>query len=132
MTKDKSIWTVGRRKTSIARARLQPGTGKIVVNKKDINDYISGGEGKVSLALKPLDHIGGRDKYDIQINVKGGGITGQIGAISHAISRALSESDSGLRGPLKKEGFLTRDNRMVERKKYGKHKARRGTQFSKR
>lgn len=132
MAKDKAIWSVGRRKTSVARAKLQPGTGKITVNKKDINDYISGGEGKVSLALKPLDHIGGRDKYDVVINVQGGGISGQLGAISHALSRALSLSDSGLRGSLKKEGFLTRDNRMVERKKYGKHKARRGTQFSKR
>jgi small subunit ribosomal protein S9 len=132
MAKDKAIWTVGRRKTSIARAKLQPGTGKITVNHKDINDYIHGGEGKVNTALKPLHHVGGRDKYDILINVSGGGTTGQIGAISHAISRALSLVDSSVRGSLKKEGFLTRDNRMVERKKYGKHKARKGTQFSKR
>lgn len=132
MGKDKAIWAVGRRKTSVARAKLTPGTGKITVNQKDIKDYIFGGEGKVSLALKPLDHIGGRDKFDILINVTGGGIAGQIGAIAHAITRALSLSDSSYRGSLKKEGFLTRDNRMVERKKYGKHKARRGTQFSKR
>ncbi|MCC5816177.1 MAG: 30S ribosomal protein S9 [Leptospira sp.] len=132
MTKDKAIWTVGRRKTSVARARLFSGTGKVTVNGKDINDYIVGGVGKVSIALKPLDAIGGRDKYDISINVKGGGTTGQIGAISHAIARALSKFDVSFRGTLKKDGLLTRDNRMVERKKYGKHKARRGTQFSKR
>jgi small subunit ribosomal protein S9 len=132
MTKDKAIWTVGRRKTSVARARLFSGTGKVTVNGKDINDYIVGGVGKVSIALKPLDAIGGRDKYDIFINVQGGGTTGQIGAISHAIARALSKFDVSFRGTLKKDGLLTRDNRMVERKKYGKHKARRGTQFSKR
>ncbi|WCL48360.1 30S ribosomal protein S9 [Leptospira sp. GIMC2001] len=132
MTKDNAIWTVGRRKTSVARARLKSGSGKIIVNHKDINEYIVGGPGKVSQALKPLDLIDGRSKFDININVSGGGITGQIGAIAHALSRALCEFDGSLRASLKKEGFLTRDNRMVERKKYGLHKARRGTQFSKR
>ncbi|MCG9874614.1 MAG: 30S ribosomal protein S9 [Leptospiraceae bacterium] len=132
MAKDNSIWTVGRRKTSIARANLKSGSGKITVNKQDINTYITAGAGKIAIALKPLDVLESRNKFDIAINVSGGGITGQAGAIAHAISRALSKFDEKLRPTLKKEGLLTRDNRMVERKKYGKHKARRGTQFSKR
>ena len=132
MAKDNSIWSVGRRKTSIARAKLKSGTGKITVNYQDINTYITAGASKIAIALKPLDILESRNKFDITINVSGGGITGQAGAIAHAISRALSKFDEKLRPSLKKEGLLTRDNRMVERKKYGKHKARRGTQFSKR
>ncbi len=132
MGKDKSIWAVGRRKTSVARAKLQPGSGKILVNHEEIASYIVGGEGKVQLALKPLDEVDARGKFDIQINVRGGGVSGQVGAISHAIARALSQADSSFRTILKKAGYLTRDSRVVERKKYGRHKARRGTQFSKR
>lgn len=132
VAKDKSIWTVGRRKTSVARVKLVPGSGKILVNKKNIQDYIHGGEGKINEALKPLYEVGAQDKYDIFINVSGGGITGQVGAISHGISRALAEVEPSFRPILKKGGYLTRDSRMVERKKYGRHKARRGTQFSKR
>jgi small subunit ribosomal protein S9 len=128
----KAIWTVGRRKTSVARARLTPGTGKITVNHKPINEYIHGGDHKVSAALKPIFFLQQETKFDLFFNVKGGGITGQIGAIRHALARALAKVDTSFRSPLKKEGFLTRDSRMVERKKYGLHKARRGTQFSKR
>lgn len=132
VAKDKSIWTVGRRKTSVARIKLVPGTGKIIVNQKEIREYIHGGEGKVEQALKPLKEVGVQDKYDIYVNVRGGGVTGQVGAISHGISRALALIEPGFRSILKKGGYLTRDSRMVERKKYGRHKARRGTQFSKR
>jgi small subunit ribosomal protein S9 len=132
MAKETAIWAVGRRKTSVARAKIKNGTGKVTVNQKDIKDYIAGGAGKVAQALRPLEIIQGKDRFDIMINVTGGGIAGQVGAISHAISRALCKIEAGLRPTLKKAGTLTRDSRMVERKKYGKHKARRGTQFSKR
>lgn len=132
MAKDKSTWTVGRRKTSVARLKLTEGTGKITVNKKDIKDYIKTGEAKVAAAIAPLTILNVRDKYDLQLNVQGGGFTGQVEAIRHAIARALSLKSAESRSILKKEGFLTRDSRMVERKKYGLHKARRGTQFSKR
>ncbi|MEM7182922.1 MAG: 30S ribosomal protein S9 [Spirochaetota bacterium] len=126
------VWTVGRRKTSIARVKLMDGTGKITINKKDMFDYLKVPENRAKEILKPLQLVNQADKYDIKINVKGGGFTGQIGAIKHALSRALCEKAPDTRSPLKKEGFLTRDSRMVERKKYGLHKARRGTQFSKR
>lgn len=132
MAKDNSTWTVGRRKTSVARLKLTDGTGKITVNKKDIKDYIKTGEAKVAAAIAPLTILNVRDKYDLQLNVHGGGFTGQVEAIRHAIARALSLKSAESRSILKKEGFLTRDSRMVERKKYGLHKARRGTQFSKR
>lgn len=132
MAKDKGTWTVGRRKTSVARLKLTDGTGKITVNKKDIKDYIKTGESKVAAAIAPLTVLNVKDKYDLMLNVHGGGVTGQVEAIRHAIARALSLKSAESRSILKKEGFLTRDSRMVERKKYGLHKARRGTQFSKR
>ncbi|MBK8399135.1 MAG: 30S ribosomal protein S9 [Leptospiraceae bacterium] len=132
MAKDKGTWTVGRRKTSVARLKLTDGTGKITVNKKDIKDYIKTGEAKVAAAIAPLTVLNVKDKYDLLLNVHGGGVTGQVEAIRHAIARALSLKSAESRSILKKEGFLTRDSRMVERKKYGLHKARRGTQFSKR
>jgi|JI81AbrownRNA_FD_contig_61_518034_length_864_multi_3_in_0_out_0_1 small subunit ribosomal protein S9 len=128
----KAIWAVGRRKTSVARARISAGTGKIIVNHKDVNDYIRNGEHLVRRALEPLFTLDSRDKFDILLNVSGGGIVGQVGAIRHAVARALVAFNEAVKPALKKEGFLTRDNRMVERKKYGLHKARRGTQFSKR
>ncbi|TGL63850.1 30S ribosomal protein S9 [Leptospira ognonensis] len=128
----KAIWAVGRRKTSVARARISAGTGKITVNHKDVNDYIRNGEHLVRRALEPLFTLDSRDKFDILLNVSGGGIVGQVGAIRHAVARALVAFNEAVKPALKKEGFLTRDNRMVERKKYGLHKARRGTQFSKR
>ena len=132
MAKDKGTWTVGRRKTSVARLKLTDGTGKITVNRKDIKDYITTGEAKVAAAIAPLTILNVKDKYDLLLNVHGGGVTGQVEAIRHAIARALSLKSAESRSILKKEGFLTRDSRMVERKKYGLHKARRGTQFSKR
>jgi len=128
----KAIWAVGRRKTSVARARISAGTGKIIVNHKEVNDYIRNGEHLVRRALEPLFTLDSRDKFDILLNVSGGGIVGQVGAIRHAVARALVAFNEAVKPTLKKEGFLTRDNRMVERKKYGLHKARRGTQFSKR
>jgi small subunit ribosomal protein S9 len=132
METKKEIWAVGRRKTSIARVKLAEGTGKITVNKKDIKDYITAGEGKLKHALQPLQFFQIDEKFDLTINVKGGGITGQAGAILHGIARAIAKKSPDLISDLRKEGFLTRDSRMVERKKYGLHKARRGTQFSKR
>lgn len=128
----KAIWAVGRRKTSVARARIASGTGKITVNQKDVAEYIKNGEHLVKRALEPLYLLDSRDKFDILLNVSGGGVVGQVGAIRHAVARALVAFNESLKPALKKEGFLTRDNRMVERKKYGLHKARRGTQFSKR
>ncbi len=128
----KGIWAVGRRKTSVARAKIANGTGKITVNGKDITDYLHHGAHLVRDALEPLTFLEQKDKFDILLNVSGGGITGQVGAIRHAVARALVAFSEAFKPPLKKEGFLTRDSRMVERKKYGLHKARRGTQFSKR
>ncbi len=128
----KATWAVGRRKTSVARAKISSGSGKITVNQKDVSEYIKNGEHLVKRALEPLYLLESRDKYDILLNVTGGGVMGQVGAIRHAVARALVAFNESLKPALKKEGFLTRDNRMVERKKYGLHKARRGTQFSKR
>ena len=132
MVKKNEIWVVGRRKCSVARIRMTEGTGKMIVNKKEIKDYFSGKEARVNLAIKPLLHLELNGKYDFMINVVGGGTSGQIGAIKHGIARALSSKEQSFRENLKKEGMLTRDPRMVERKKYGLHKARKGTQFSKR
>lgn len=132
MAKGKEFWAVGRRKTSVARVKLSEGTGKITVNKIDIKDYIKTGDAKVKSALSPLATLNAQAKYDAAFNVKGGGVTGQVFALRHALARALVKASSDSKPPLKKAGFLTRDSRMVERKKYGLHKARRGTQFSKR
>ncbi|HBV67193.1 MAG TPA: 30S ribosomal protein S9 [Clostridiales bacterium] len=121
----------GRRKKAIARVRLIPGTGKIVINKRDLEDYIKYETLRV-LVKEPMVITDTLGQYDVMVNVKGGGYTGQAGAIRHGISRALLEVDSELRPILKKAGFLTRDSRMKERKKYGLKKARRASQFSKR
>ncbi|MBZ4663326.1 MAG: rpsI [Caloramator sp.] len=121
----------GRRKTSIARVRLVPGEGNIVINKRDIDNYF-GLETLKVIVKQPLVLTGTIDKYDVLVNVHGGGFTGQAGAIRHGIARALVQADADLRPVLKKAGFLTRDPRMVERKKYGLKKARRAPQFSKR
>lgn len=121
----------GRRKTSVARVRLVPGEGKITINKRDIDNYF-GLETLKLIVRQPLNLTGTVAKYDVLVNVHGGGFTGQAGAIRHGISRALVKSDSELKTVLKKAGFLTRDPRMVERKKYGLKKARRAPQFSKR
>ena len=121
----------GRRKTSVARVRLVPGDGKIVVNKRDIENYF-GLETLKVIVKQPLNLTGTTDKYDVLVNVHGGGFTGQAGAIRHGISRALVQADAEIKPVLKRAGFLTRDPRMVERKKYGLKKARRSPQFSKR
>ncbi|GFN36897.1 30S ribosomal protein S9 [Tepidimicrobium xylanilyticum] len=121
----------GRRKTSVARVRLLPGTGNIIINKRDINEYFDYDTLKV-LVKEPLVITDTLDKYDVFVNVKGGGFTGQAGAIRHGIARALVNSNEELKPILKKAGFLTRDPRMKERKKYGLKKARRAPQFSKR
>ncbi|OPJ60663.1 30S ribosomal protein S9 [Clostridium oryzae] len=121
----------GRRKKSIARVRLVPGDGNVIINKKDMDNYF-GLETLKIIVNQPLVLCGIKDKYDVLVNVHGGGYTGQAGAIRHGISRALLKADENLRSTLKKEGFLTRDPRMKERKKYGLKKARRAPQFSKR
>jgi len=121
----------GRRKESVARVRLVPGNGKITINKRDIEEYF--GLDTLKMIVKsPLTVTGTAGKYDVIVNVYGGGTTGQAGAIRHGIARALLNVDADLRPVLKKNGFLTRDPRMKERKKYGLKAARRAPQFSKR
>ena len=121
----------GRRKKSIARVYLVPGKGEITINKRNIDEYF-GLETLKVIVRQPLAATDTTDKFDILVNVKGGGYTGQAGAIRHGISRALLQADADYRPTLKKEGFLTRDPRMKERKKYGLKAARRAPQFSKR
>ncbi len=121
----------GRRKSSVARVRLVPGNGKITINKRSLDDYF-GYETLKREVKRPLMAVGVEGKYDVIVLVNGGGFTGQAGAIRHGISRALLKVDDDFRAPLKAEGFLTRDSRMKERKKYGLKAARRSPQFSKR
>ena len=129
---EKIVYTgTGRRKSSIARVRLVEGSGKITINGKDIDEFF-GLETLKVIVRQPLTVTNTTAKYDVIANVKGGGFTGQAGAIRHGIARALVKSDEALKPELKKAGFLTRDPRMKERKKYGLKKARRAPQFSKR
>ncbi|MBO2532811.1 small subunit ribosomal protein S9 [Planifilum fulgidum] len=121
----------GRRKESVARVRLVPGDGRIVVNGRDLDDYF-GMETLKAIVRQPLVLTDTVNRYDVLVNVRGGGFTGQAGAIRHGIARALLKVDPELRPTLKRAGFLTRDPRMKERKKYGLKKARRAPQFSKR
>ncbi|MBO5484622.1 MAG: 30S ribosomal protein S9 [Lachnospiraceae bacterium] len=125
------FYGTGRRKSSIARVYLVPGTGKITINKKDMDQYF-GLETLKIIVRQPLEATNTTDKYDVKVNVHGGGFTGQAGAIRHGIARALLTVDADFRPTLKKAGYLTRDPRMKERKKYGLKKARRAPQFSKR
>ena len=125
------FYGTGRRKSSIARVYLVPGTGKITINKRDMDQYF-GLETLKLIVRQPLEVTGTTDKFDVIVNVHGGGFTGQAGAIRHGISRALLQADGDYRPALKKAGFLTRDPRMKERKKYGLKAARRAPQFSKR
>ena len=125
------FYGTGRRKKSVARVRLYPGTGSIVINGKDIDEYF-GLETLKLIINQPLDVTSTVGKYDIVANVVGGGISGQAGAIRHGIARALLVADETTRGALKAAGLLTRDPRMKERKKYGLKAARRAPQFSKR
>ena len=125
------FYGTGRRKHSVARVYLVPGTGKVTINKRDMDEYF-GMETLKVIVRQPLELTSTTDKFDVLVNVKGGGFTGQAGAIRHGISRALLEADGEFRPVLKKAGFLTRDPRMKERKKYGLKGARRAPQFSKR
>ena len=128
---DVKYYGTGRRKSSIARVFMSAGKGEIVINGRPIDEYF-GTEILKTIVRQPLVVTDTEGKYDIKVTVKGGGTTGQAGAVRHGISRALLEADADFRPVLKKEGFLTRDPRMKERKKYGLKKARRAPQFSKR
>jgi len=125
------INTIGRRKTSVARIYMQPGKGNISINNKEMKDYFPVDIMQI-IVKQPLTVVDVDGKYDIKVNVDGGGVKGQAEAVRLAIARALCKVDEEFRPPLKKEGFLTRDARMVERKKYGRRKARKKFQFSKR
>jgi len=125
------FYGTGRRKTSVARVRLYAGTGSITINDRDIDEYF-GLETLKLIVRQPLALTGTLDKFDVVCRVAGGGVTGQAGAIRHGIARALLQLDENYRAPLKAAGFLTRDPRMKERKKYGLKGARRAPQFSKR
>lgn len=122
---------VGRRKTSVARVSLRPGTGKVIINNRELNDYFTRADLR-TMVLQPLVLTERVGQTDVYANVYGGGITGQAQAIALGIARSIDQSDSAQHSKLKAAGLLTRDPRMVERKKYGFHKARRATQFSKR
>ena len=121
----------GKRKSSIARVWITPGTGAITVNKKSLDEYF-GRETSKMIVKQPLELTENLDKFDIMVTVSGGGDMGQAGAIKHGITKALLDCEETLRGTLKKAGFITRDSRVKERKKYGKAAARRSFQFSKR
>jgi len=125
------FYATGKRKTSVARVSMFPGTGEITVNKRKIDDYF--GRGVLRMVIRqPLELTGNPANFDIRVNVHGGGLSGQAGAIRHGISRALLSVKPEYRATLKKSGFLTRDSRVVERKKYGKPKARKSFQWTKR
>ena len=130
-TKSYQVISTGRRKKSIARVRLMPGTGKCTVNGREMKEYLQT-DILLLVARQPLDLTNTADKYDIVARVNGGGIAGQAGALCHGIARALVKADEMLKPEIKKAGLLTRDSRMKERKKYGLKKARKASQFSKR
>ena len=121
----------GRRKSSAARVFMTSGSGKIVINERPIEEFF-GRETARMIVRQPLEKVEMLDKFDVRVTVKGGGISGQAGAIRHGLTRALIEYDETLRSPLRKAGYVTRDAREVERKKVGLHKARKATQYSKR
>lgn len=125
------IQSTGRRKRAIARVRIRPGTGKITVNRRDIGEYFPS-ETQRMIITEPLRLTNTADVYDVDATLDGGGFTGQAGALRHGIARALAELDTDLRGELKRAGFLTRDAREKESKKYGLKKARKAPQYSKR
>ena len=126
-----TYYSTGRRKTSTARVFLRKGTGNITVNKRPLDTYF-GRETARMIVRQPLETTNMSDSFDIKVTVRGGGMSGQAGAIRHGITRALMEYDNELRSTLRRAGFVTRDARQVERKKVGLHKARRAPQFSKR
>jgi small subunit ribosomal protein S9 len=125
-------WGTGRRKCSVARVRLVPGTGQLTVNKKPGEVYFQFNANYLGVIKAPLETLGMENDYDILVTAEGGGLTGQSDAIRLGVARALCELDPGNRSPLKVEGYLTRDPRAKERKKYGLHKARKAPQYSKR
>ena len=131
MAKTERYYGTGRRKTSVARVYLVPGKGSVTINKRDMDDYF-GMETLKVIVRQPLEATNNTEKFDVLVNVYGGGYTGQAGAIRHGIARALLQVDAEYRPVLKKAGFLTRDPRMKERKKYGLKAARRAPQFSRR
>jgi small subunit ribosomal protein S9 len=126
-----SNYGTGRRKTSTARVYMKAGTGLITVNERSLDEFFARETGRM-IVRQPLELVQLEGRFDINVTVAGGGITGQAGAIRHGITRALIEYDESLRSPLRKAGFVTRDAREVERKKVGRRKARRGPQYSKR
>jgi len=128
---EKTFTATGRRKTSIARVFLRHGKGTIKINDRSLEEYF-GRETARMVVLQPFDVTQTKGSFDIDVNVQGGGSSGQAGAIRHGITRALVEVNAEFRSPLKKAGFITRDPRAVERKKYGRHKARKRPQYSKR
>lgn len=125
-------WGTGRRKSAIARVRLVPGTGQIIVNGRQGNDYFNQNASYLAVAKAPLETLGLENEYDILVNAHGGGLTGQADSVRLGVARALCELDPENRKPLKTEGYMTRDPRAKERKKYGLHKARKAPQYSKR
>jgi len=128
---ERRFYATGKRKTAVARVYMREGSGVLMVNKRNFSDYFTS-ETLRTLIKQPLELVGKRDQFDFDINVQGGGIAGQAGAIKHGISKSLMEYDADLRAILKKAGFLTRDARIKERKKYGQPGARKRFQFSKR
>ncbi|MFW5788120.1 MAG: 30S ribosomal protein S9 [Halanaerobiales bacterium] len=131
MASDVQYWGTGRRKTATARVRLVPGNGNIIVNDRDVDDYFYR-KSLIQDLKSPLEVTNSTGNFDVLVNVDGGGLSGQAGAIRHGIARALLNVDDEYRKPLKKAGYLTRDPRMKERRKYGLKKARKAPQFSKR
>ena len=125
-------WGTGRRKSSVARVRLVPGNGQMIINGRNGENYLQYNPGYLAAAKAPLETLGLESEYDILVNVHGGGLTGQADSIRLGVARALCELDPENRKPLKSEGYLTRDPRSKERKKYGLHKARKAPQYSKR
>lgn len=125
-------WGTGRRKTAVARVRIKSGTGKIVINKKTSEDYVGNRRTLVKMLTQPLDAVKETGKMDVFVNVNGGGVSSQVGAIRHGLSRALLEVNDEYRAALKSLGYLTRDSREKERKKPGQKRARKKFQFSKR
>ena len=128
---EQKFYATGKRKTSVARVWIKPGTGQIMINKRSIDEYFGRPTSKM-VVRQPLELTENIGKFDVSVNVSGGGPSGQAGAIKHGITKALLEADPALRASLKKAGFITRDSRIKERKKYGRRAARRSFQFSKR
>jgi small subunit ribosomal protein S9 len=129
--KKHTIWATGRRKTAVARVRLVPGAGTVTVNERTLEDYFPRDTARMRI-LEPFEVTETKGNYDAVVNVQGGGVSAQADAVRHGISRALVAASDTLRGALRKAGLLTRDPREVERKKYGRHKARKRPQYSKR